>query len=266
MKKETKLFGSESAHWYAEDGTPVFEVEKANGKGKTKTTLTQARKLGLYPSVTSIFKLLDKPQVNEWQLNHLLKAVQDTGITGDGLSTYEFKQILLSHTDKARSEGADEGTKIHEAAEKYLIDGIEPDNDKYFYICQGIKKLLPGGEVLCEESYTSTVYGYSGTVDISVDDGEYLYICDLKTTSDKNFDSYLKKPYDTWIMQLAAYSHFFNYEAEKIKLVSIVANRDNGEVGSYVWTEEEEERGWDMFKNLLDYWYLRHRYEVKKLI
>ena len=55
-----KIYASEAnSHWYDKDGVPCHEVPKASGKGKTKTTLTQARKLGLFPSVTTIFKILD---------------------------------------------------------------------------------------------------------------------------------------------------------------------------------------------------------------
>ena len=63
--KQTKVYGGEGCHWYTKDGQPMYEVASADGKRKIKTTLRQARTMNLFPSVTTILKVLEKSGVNE---------------------------------------------------------------------------------------------------------------------------------------------------------------------------------------------------------
>ncbi len=51
---------SKSQHWYDRDGKAVFEVPKAKGGGTRPTTIADARKLNLYPSVTTVLSVLAK--------------------------------------------------------------------------------------------------------------------------------------------------------------------------------------------------------------
>ena len=68
--KETKVYASESCHYYTKEGKPAYEVPSADGKKMVKTTIVQARKMDLLPSVTTIMKMFSKDGVNEWILNH----------------------------------------------------------------------------------------------------------------------------------------------------------------------------------------------------
>jgi len=52
---------SKSMHWYDRDGKAVFEVPKAKGDGMRATTIADARKLNLYPSVTTVLSVIAKP-------------------------------------------------------------------------------------------------------------------------------------------------------------------------------------------------------------
>ena len=48
----------DTGHWYTKDGAPAYTVE---GKtGVRNTTLRDARKLGLIPSVTTIISIMEK--------------------------------------------------------------------------------------------------------------------------------------------------------------------------------------------------------------
>ena len=68
-----KLFNPENAHWYRRDGEPLHSVPSAKGEPRP-TTLRDARKLGLLPSVTNVLGVIAKPELTAW--------VQETG--GDG--------------------------------------------------------------------------------------------------------------------------------------------------------------------------------------
>ena len=68
----------ESGHWYAADGTAVFEVPNKSKGGMRPTTLKDCRALGLYPSVTTIMKVLAAPE-----LDHGETVILRNGETGD---------------------------------------------------------------------------------------------------------------------------------------------------------------------------------------
>ena len=56
------------SHWYLQDGTPFYEVEKKAG-GMRKTDIRDARKVNAVPSVTTILSVLAKPQLEAWKIN-----------------------------------------------------------------------------------------------------------------------------------------------------------------------------------------------------
>lgn len=56
-----------ASHWYFPDGTPLHEVPRADGKGQRPTSLRDARKLGLFPSVTNVLSILAKPGLDAWK-------------------------------------------------------------------------------------------------------------------------------------------------------------------------------------------------------
>ena len=62
---------SESNHWYTRDGEPMYTVEAAKG-GQRATTLRDARKLSLVPSVTTILNVAAKPALNQWLQRQVL--------------------------------------------------------------------------------------------------------------------------------------------------------------------------------------------------
>ena len=63
-----------SGHWYRCDGTPVHRLPTADGQGERPTTLRDARRLKLYPSVTSILGILAKPGLEKWKLDQVALA------------------------------------------------------------------------------------------------------------------------------------------------------------------------------------------------
>ena len=61
---------SESQHWYDRNGTPAYSVIAKNGVPRP-TTLRDARKLNLVPSVTTILNVAAKPALEAWKLNQI---------------------------------------------------------------------------------------------------------------------------------------------------------------------------------------------------
>ena len=78
-----KLFSPDSAHWYQRDGVPLHTVLSAKGEPRP-TTLRDARKLGLLPSVTNILGVIAKPGLTSWlQEQAVLAALTLPRIEGE---------------------------------------------------------------------------------------------------------------------------------------------------------------------------------------
>ena len=254
--KPVKVYASDSCHWYGKDGTPQYEVERKDGKGMRNTRVTDARTMNLLPSVTTVMKQFAKDGVNEWILNHYLKYIQEHQITGCGMELYEFKSLLKKAIDPLMNQGRDEGTEIHKAVERYLTEGILEGTDKYKSIAEAVKNEITGYsesllEYECEKSHANTRLGYGGAIDIraftlTMDE---LFIFDVKTTSEKQFEKLMKKPYTDWLCQLVAYEGFFNAEH---RLVSVIVSRETGRVGSYEWADIKQNGAyWEKWKHAL---------------
>jgi hypothetical protein len=63
---------SESGHWYKKDGSPAYTT--IGKTGERATTLRDARKLGLLPSVTTINGMLSKAGLDTWKQQQVLLA------------------------------------------------------------------------------------------------------------------------------------------------------------------------------------------------
>ena len=59
-------FKSESGHWYTQEGEPMYTIVGANGKERN-TTLRDAKKEGLVPSVTTIMSMMAKPALEDME-------------------------------------------------------------------------------------------------------------------------------------------------------------------------------------------------------
>ena len=64
---------AESGHWYGRNGEPAYTIVGANGKARP-TTLRDARKLNLVPSVTTIIKVASQPGLDRWKQEQVLLA------------------------------------------------------------------------------------------------------------------------------------------------------------------------------------------------
>ncbi len=71
MIVELKVRTSESGHWYTQEGKPAYTVVGSNGKVRN-TTLRDAKKLKLLPSVTTVMSVAAKPGLEAWKQQQLL--------------------------------------------------------------------------------------------------------------------------------------------------------------------------------------------------
>jgi hypothetical protein len=109
-------------HWYQHDGNPLHKIKALNGELRN-TTLRDARKLGLVPSVTSVLAIIDKPGLIKWKIDQGIMAALTLGRRMNETDE-EFMHRLYLDSIAQVMEAADEGEKIHDACEK-LITGKE---------------------------------------------------------------------------------------------------------------------------------------------
>lgn len=200
------------AHWYYPDGKPCFEVI-AKGTGKSRpTTLRDARELGLLPSVTTLLKLLRKPELESWIVEQACLSVLTTP-RGEGEELDAFVKRVLHeerHQDQERDAAADLGARIH----RLLAGGqLTNENQDLWPYCGPVLDYLSNRKVVASEQIV-VGKGYAGTVDLMTVHQEYNSVVE----KDLRLEGYLDlwdfkstkklpdKSYPEHRLQLAAYA------------------------------------------------------------
>lgn len=244
-------------HWYGEQGEPVYEIKKSKGEGLRPTTIADARKLNLVPSVTTILAMIDKPALTRWKLDQLLKAVLARPFD-DVFDDIEYwTKDIYSASQREGREAAEAGNKIHNSLESYYNgEGFHRGTKKF---CQPVVDLLQEEfgdlEWIAEASFKDD-RGFGGKCDLHYKAKNGL-ILDFKTKSTANFARV--KAYDEHCMQLAAYREGFDIPKAKCYNV-FISTKEPGQVKLHKWTEKECQRAFKMFSHILEYWKLANNF------
>src|SRR4249920_3822306 len=120
------------AHFYNYNGDAVFEVPNASKGGMRPTTIADARKLGLLPSVSTIFEVLAKPELDDWKARQVtMAAFMKQPKPGETPEAYHGR--IMQEADKPRDSAADLGTCIHKAIEQFFA-GEAYDQELKVYV------------------------------------------------------------------------------------------------------------------------------------
>jgi hypothetical protein len=192
-----------AGHWYKRDGEPMHFIEKKDGSGLRATTLADARKLDLLPSVTTICKVLDKPALNEWRIRNAIEATLTTPKRDDE-TLDEFAARVMAVDSESISDAAKElGTSVHDAIEKAL-NGNVGEMTEQVRAC--VAPTLVAVDELGKVMFTERVLlgeGYAGRVDCVVENDDTITVIDFKTTGAKKLP---KESYMEHRLQLSAYA------------------------------------------------------------
>jgi hypothetical protein len=194
-----------SGHWYQTDGTPLHRLPTADGRGERATTLADARRLGLYPSVTSILNVLAKPGLEKWKLDQVAQATLRLP-KGEEESTDYWCSRVRNAAFEQVEQAADLGTMIHGALEAAMA-GEPYDPELQPYIKPVLEwKATTGIEVIDREiRLVNKAEGFAGTADVLFRYGQFgMGILDYKTRKTKRGEKVTA--YDNQAMQLAAYA------------------------------------------------------------
>lgn len=253
-------------HWYTPEGDPCHWIEMADGRQRD-TTLRDARKLNLLPSVTSIMNLLDKPALTNWKMKQVLLASL-TLPEIDNEEPDEYAKRIMRDAFKESEHARDRGTEIHDCLEsiakgqpkKWPAD-IQAIGDaaweKVVEYC-GTDKFTAEARVVGA--------GYAGMIDLHNDE----IVLDYKG---KDIKDGVKMAYPEQCMQLAAYDRALPLSPETLtkwkmggenpsrRCINVFVDRTTpGKVVIHEWKPEEVEVEWERFRLLVRLWQLSKNY------
>ena len=117
-KLSAKKKPAESGHWYTQEGEPMYTIIGANGKERN-TTLRDAKKDSLVPSVTTILGMIAKPALENWKINQALNSALT--LEQEKMNRLSLCLQMSNKILKDRTEAAEQGTKIHAMIEKGFL-------------------------------------------------------------------------------------------------------------------------------------------------
>ena len=246
---------SESSHWYTREGTPRYTVEAKNGNLRN-TTLADARKMNLVPSVTTIIGCAAKPGLEAWKLNQMMLASMTLPRAPDEPEDSYVQRVIKDSKEHARA-AAQRGTEIHTALEQWY-EGvmISPMIEYQMGVGEEVKKVFGDPTWVSEKSFANDL-GFGGKLDLYTEDGDGIVI-DFKT---KEFTDPKKvEAFDEHLMQLAAYRMGLDLPQARCANV-FVSVTEPGLVVVKEWSEEDLERGEEMFYHLLKYWQAKNKHK-----
>ena len=241
----------QAGHWYTAEGESAHVVIGKNGKERN-TTVADARQMGLYPSVTSVLGIMDKPQLTAWKIEQAIMSSLTLPKEAD--ETLEnYARRVVKDSKESTTKAAEHGTRMHEQAENILMGrAVCKDEDLQPYIATFKKWADENVEKTywCEKALVGA--GYAGRCDAYVKlKGIGDAIIDLKN---RKVNPKYSPFYETsdcpqlWAYRTAS-------ENPKAACVSIVlASNDSSKLITRVWEDDELYQAGIAFNALLKVW------------
>jgi hypothetical protein len=240
---------AESLHWYDRLGRPSY-TQKAKDGTDRPTTLRDARKLNLLPSVTTVCRVAAAPGLERYKQNQLLMAALTLPRMPMEPEADWIERVWADSREHAK-EAAELGTSIHAELEGFYAEAISPE--KHPVQVQGVVDLLaatvPGVRWDAERTFASPL-GYAGKTDLSAPG----IVLDFKT---KPFDAesdLTKLAWPEMAMQIVAYAQGL-YPSEDCVCGNVfVSTTVAGLTHLHIWSEDDLDRAYRKFMALLEYW------------
>ena len=256
-------------HWYTLDGKAAHtQPTKTKGAKPTRpTTIADAKRLGLLPSVSAYTRMLAAPYLERYKMLEVAKACYNCPPAG-GENYDDYARHIIEKSGKDGSGAAEVGTAVHAALDLFFTDR-EAYNGCADIQCQdgnvvpADSFVLPamaringmGLEVKSTESIlVNAAYGYAGTTDMIFTKVEKCGILDFKTKRTKEGEPVISG--DTHAMQIAAY-HAAYWGADDGEPIGVNATGYNvyistteiGRVDVVEYSRDELLEGWSAFKS-----------------
>lgn len=235
----------QSQHWYGRDGSSAYG-----------STLRDARKHGLVPSVTTVDKVIAAPQLTNWMVRQALDAAL-TLPRLDGESLDAFKERALEDSRRQAIEAAEKGTELHNAIEASFVGGRIRGWEKH---CGAVKKALNehfGERQWINEASFAHPMGFGGKCDLHA----LGIVVDFK--SKPRIEEGKKYAYDNHARQLAAYAVGLDvvtypeggvFDWKSVTLANLFIGVEDAKVSVHIHTPAAAEKGWAQFQAALALW------------
>ena len=254
-------------HWYTREGKAMHTMPLAKGDGERNTTLRDAKKLGLFPSVTTLLGLFAKPGLDRWKQNQLiLIAFSNPPKAGETIEQYTDRCLLLH--EKPVVEAADFGTKIHDAIECYWKGEHIPDELlEYIQPALDWKQANHLTFIEFEKMLVNTNHGFAGTVDIvGKGSDNQMFIVDWKTRKTK--EGQKVTAYDFQIHQIAAYAATYWGEENVLNhrvhgANAFISSTEKGRFEVIRYSPEDLAKAWVDFTALCQLWRSLKNYDPR---
>ena len=252
-------------HWYDKDGNP----RHYEGKNGGDTTLREARKLNLYPSVTTISSIRHKEGLVYWLQEQAALAAAEQLDDADDWSIDEIDsawcRMAIAKAKEKTTEKADVGTEIHDKLEKFHDDPFDLDeNDQKlcYAIVDCIKEhtgLSLFDDFIPEQRFCDAARGYAGMCDLHTKpEINKPWVLDYKTKDDITEKT---RGWPEQAEQLAAYSHGLGIP--EARLGNIFIQREpppDDEPWPVKFFEHKDDNAWQRFKHTLMLWQVIKKY------
>lgn len=245
-------------HWYGADTKPQHTVIGANGKERA-TSLADARKRLLYPSVTSVMSIQEKPALIEWLQTQLLDAAIKDPFHPQEWTADNWKKVMKARMRSVGNAAATRGTEIHNKLDLFFRGAGDYEDVDTPYLLPTIELIakefgMDGWK--SEQSFADTKNGFAGCVDLY--NQEINIIIDFKTKDKENLKGV--KQYDDHKIQLAAYQLGLNM-SEDTKRYNLFISTHSYSPGECLLVEcKEYNRYRDFFLALNKVWQIKNNY------
>lgn len=262
-------------HFYTLAGKPCHEqpTVSKNAKSPTRpTTIADAKRLGLLPSVSTITKVLHAPGLETYKMKEVAKACfQNPPHPGEEMDPYVKAMVEKSSEDAAGA--ADVGTLIHDAlecaftGEQRKADTVTIAHMEYHidtFVHPALKLIENHGwEIVASEKVlVNAAEGYAGTTDLIIKTRDGITgIADFKSKRTKPGKPV--EPSETHPCQIAAYSmaHWSNlgYGAN-----IYISTTEPGRVEIVPYSPQELHAAWLAFLDMASLWRWLNSYDPRK--
>jgi len=253
---ESKKITSSGQHWYTLTGEACHV--QPNGKS---TTLREARKQHLVPSVSGVLGMIEKPHLTKWKCDQMVKQCIDNP-HGAGESVKDYINRIHGYAKIDQHKILDFGNRVHKAIEDFNLGKYDESKDPEIwpwletYIRWAQNRVIR--VTAAEKTVVSKRWGFGGTIDLiaEVRGVRGLTLIDYKTQEYTG-----KKPdfRDSYCHQLAAYRKTMRPNPQ---CISLVINRSTPlPIAEKIWSPKELQRGWRLFQAANALWQEEKKYE-----
>lgn len=250
-----QLIKERASHWYAWDGekfTSAHDVPNKSKPGEVrKTTLGDAKKLGLFPSVTNVLAIMSKPELERWKIQTAIEASLTLPLQpGEPLD--RFADRVVADMDTQSEKAREFGTAIHEWIIAFLMGTETPAPELAEWTAGFREWALTNVESVIgvEQTVGNLAEGYAGRLDLQAYIvGHGRSVLDTKTQGIKPNDKGERKPnfYKEFPLQLAAYGGCVRQKGALPSLLTLVIDSGSpGPVHLKAWENGERHKAaWD---------------------